>query len=170
MRLFIAFEIDETIRRSLRGISANIGGRPSRIENLHLKLRFIGEQPSYRDAQYAMSAIADMPPVKVRVRRLGHFGDLRDAHVYAAAESTPPLSEYADTLSAELTKRGVPFDSKKFKPHITLARRADLTQTPLPEIDEMNFELHRATLFESRRIRGVLTYIPLYSIELKERR
>lgn len=169
MRLFIAFEIDEPIRRKLRGIASDIDGRPSRLENLHLTLRFIGEQSSYRQAQYAMSAIADMPPVKVCVRRLGHFGDKSDAHVYADVESTPSLTQYADKLSTELTKRGIPFDSKKFKAHITLARRADLTSAPLPQIDEMNFELCRATLFQSTRIRGVLTYIPLYSLTLKER-
>ena len=166
MRLFIAFEIDEKSRKALRSIAAKVGGRPSRAENLHITLRFIGEQPSYRKALLALGAVSDMPQVSARVSRLGSFKDRRDALVYAAVESDPPLAQYADALSAELTRLSVPFDKKPFRPHITLARRANLYENPLPEIDSLSFTLTHATLFESKRIRGVLTYAALSRVKL----
>ena len=54
MRLFIAIQLDDTIKNALTGIqaalrAARVSGNYTKIENLHLTLAFIGE---YDDPDY----------------------------------------------------------------------------------------------------------------------
>ena len=60
---------------------------------------------------------------------------------------------------------------KPFAAHITLMRKADLTeadlQTPLPPV---TFTADRLTLYHSARVQDILRYKPVFEVTLGERR
>lgn len=134
MRLFFAVLIEdhtkhqvgllqETMKRALAG---------QRIawvkeENLHLTLRFLGEQDD-KGMQQAIEAgevVAHQhTPFRFVVRGAGVFPDSRRARVLWAGIEKPiePLYRLAQSLEKELQKRGFPPEDKPFRSHITLAR------------------------------------------------
>ena len=80
MRLFIAIQLDDTIKNALTGIqaalrAARVSGNYTKIENLHLTLAFIGE---YGDPDRVLDAMRTVPftPIPIQLEGFGSFGDL----------------------------------------------------------------------------------------------
>ncbi len=74
----------------------------------------------------------------------------------------------AETVREELGARGVAYDGKPFKPHITLARRVRIPRTDLPPLAfPLNDEASAVTLFKSTLARDGATYKPLYTARLE---
>lgn len=124
MRLFIAILLEENILEELtdfqenlraRGVSGNYTSR----ENLHITLAFIGD---YGDPDAVLDAInsVDFEPFEVKLKGVGSFGDL----FWVGLEDNPELDGYVKRLRRELADHGIPFDKKRFSPHITLVRKA----------------------------------------------
>jgi len=70
-------------------------------------------------------------------------------------------------MREELDVRGIGYDSKPFKPHITLARRARIPRSPLPALafprDDIATDV---TLFKSELSHEGASYKPLYTVRL----
>ncbi|MBQ9719494.1 MAG: RNA 2',3'-cyclic phosphodiesterase, partial [Oscillospiraceae bacterium] len=71
MRLFIAIQLDDTIKNALTGIqaalrAARVSGNYTKIENLHLTLAFIGE---YGDPDRVLDAMRTVPftPIPIQL-------------------------------------------------------------------------------------------------------
>lgn len=119
MRLFIAIALSEEMRRALGDVqrqmkARGVVGNYTPNENMHLTLAFIGEYPDPDDVP--------LPPVKpfeIRLDGFGCFGELW----WAGLEQCPPLQKYVQALRHALSEEGIPFDRKRFSPHITLLRR-----------------------------------------------
>ncbi len=81
--------------------------------------------------------------------------------LWAGVRPCDALTDYQSRLAAALREAGFPLEEAEYRPHITLARqvRSALPDLSVPEIP---FPVTHATLFESTRIDGVLSYIPLY--------
>lgn len=115
--------IQETMKRALAG---------QRIawvkeENLHLTLRFLGEQDEHgmQKAVEAGETVArQQVPFRFVVRGAGVFPDTRRARVLwvGIEEPVEPLYLLAQSLEHELRERGFPAEEKPFRSHITLAR------------------------------------------------
>ena len=73
-------------------------------------------------------------PVALASDGLGKFGRASDATLWLGIAPTRELDDLAERLRDELASRGVPFDAKPFKPHITLARRARIPKASLPPL------------------------------------
>lgn len=70
-------------------------------------------------------------------------------------------------LELELEKIGIEKEVKPFNPHITLAREATLKEDFIilkqnTKVENREISVENISLFESTRINGKLTYIPLY--------
>ena len=75
----------------------------------------------------------------------------------------------AARLRDELDARGVAFDGKAFRPHVTIARRASLPEGELPHLEfPLDDEARCVTLFKSILAPSGATYKPLYTVELGE--
>lgn len=119
MRLFIAIALSEEMRRALGDVqrqmkARGVAGNYTPAENMHLTLAFIGEYPDPDDVP--------LPPVKpfeIRLDGFGCFGELW----WAGLAQCPPLQRYVQALHHALSEEGIPFDRKRFSPHITLLRR-----------------------------------------------
>ena len=73
----------------------------------------------------------------------------------------------AADLRRALTERGIAFDTKPFRPHITLVRRAKLPRGTLPTLDfPAPAQAKRMTFYKSTLSAEGATYKPLYSVDL----
>ena len=123
MRLFIAIPFTNEIRKELQRFQndlkrAGMTGRFSPVENLHLTLAFIGE---YADPQDILDIMEQIPfeAFDLSLEGFGHFHDL----YWAGIANCPPLAAYVRRLRRALAENEIPFDRKKFSPHITLVRK-----------------------------------------------
>ena len=142
MRLFAAIELNKEMKKSLMDIQEQfrclgIRGNYTRPENLHLTLAFIGEYPEPDEALEAMSSLS-FHPVELRLRGLGSFGELW----WAGLEESAELHALARQLRRTLAQAGIPYDKKKFLPHITLLRKPEYRRAP----DFSQIELPRASM------------------------
>ena len=95
-------------------------GRYTQYHHLHLTLSFIGE---YSDPDNILEIMERVhcEPVKLTLSGyIGNFGDL----LWAGIEQCPELDRYVKQLRHALADAKIPFDRKKFHPHITLLRNA----------------------------------------------
>ena len=165
MRLFIAIPFSEEFKGALIRVQnemrANgVRGNFSRAENLHVTVAFLGE---VEDPMPAMKALASVPVPTLRLTSgpLGNFGEL----LWIGLQRNPALEQYVHEVRAALAVAGVPFDNKKFRPHITLVRRADwpyqVLVEELAEVRRVRMNVDRVCLMKSERINGQLTYTVL---------
>lgn len=127
MRIFAAIALPEDVRAAFGEAISNLkrqhpgAGRWSRAENLHLTLAFIGEVPPAA-AQEAAAALAEADSVMLswKMDRFGTFGRLKI--LWCGLEDSRPAEALAAAVRAKLSERGIAFDAKPFRAHITLAR------------------------------------------------
>lgn len=175
MRAFIALQLptrflDETAGLS-RCLSAQIKGRYMPRQNLHITLAFLGDidESQAQNAVTALDCVSGLfASIPLQSDGLGKFGRKNDATLWMGIGPKDDLAALANAVRSELTNRGVPFDDKPFVGHITLARRAKVTEAdfaslPFPNPDTAS----TITLFKSELSSEGATYKALYSVELK---
>ena len=96
---------------------------------MHVTLAFVGNVPetTLGDAAAAAKEAADATRAfELRVAGLGQFPERGRPHVVWLGFTEPgPLVDLAERTRRALAARGVPFDDKPFRPHLTLARVRD---------------------------------------------
>lgn len=161
MRTFIALELpyefqDETTALA-RQLSRQISGRFMKRETYHITLAFLGEtneetaqqvidtleqtvfiyrrcQSGQHEQNLVHETGAETQNITLIPKGLGKFGKPQDATVFLELQQTDRLSFFVKALRQELTERNITFDQKKFRPHITLARRAKISSNALPQL------------------------------------
>jgi 2'-5' RNA ligase len=125
LRLFYALWPDDATRYELMQLQALVTGRKTRLENLHLTLAFLGQQPS-EQLPALKNILAALPrtPIPLVLNRVGYFP--RNKIAWAGMHEIPiALTELHQSLTNALIQNRIAFDNKStFKPHITLAREA----------------------------------------------
>jgi RNA 2',3'-cyclic 3'-phosphodiesterase len=135
VRLFVALEVGSEVRDSLTGLieelravdaaAAKNKARWVRVENLHMTLKFIGNVGDGRLDQIreALSEVRPGNAVEMRFRGLGFFpNDSRPRVLWAGVQAAPDLASLADEIDARLGQLDIPRETRKFTPHLTLAR------------------------------------------------
>ena len=130
MRLFVALDLPAGVRASLSELTAQLkkscdGPRWVRLEGAHVTLKFIGEVPDERVGliRSALLEVHRHAPVEMRFARLRFFPNDRHPRVFwAGIEAGPALAVLASAVEATLEPLGIPRETRKFQPHITLAR------------------------------------------------
>ena len=129
MRLFVAAELpDEMAEAACETIASLrdcVRGRFVPPENLHVTLAFIGEYPDPDAVLDAMKA-ARPAPFLLTADGIGSFGGAW----WAGIRPTDALTAYAARLRRALASALIPYDKKKFTPHLTLIRRPDRERIP----------------------------------------
>ena len=122
MRLFIAVLPDNGIkdevymmqrRLQMQGVKADFSSR----ENLHLTLVFIGE---HGDPGYVSDVLSDIHLESAKITIEGF--SISDGSFRAVIRDDPGLTADVKRIRKALSDNGIPFDRKKFSPHITVAR------------------------------------------------
>ena len=159
MRLFVAIRLSDGLREALACVQESlrrqgVRGNYTPVENLHLTLAFIGEYP---DALEALEVVRSVPfePFELRLQGIGAFGDLW----WVGLERSEPLAACVRGLRHALAGAGIPFDRKRFSPHITLVRRAVCAaDMPGVAVPPASMTAGRAALMHSRRGKNGMIY------------
>lgn len=164
MRLFIAIDPPEEIREQLSRLCTGVeAARWVRREQLHLTLRFLGEQPqgALEDIKSALGCVT-FAPLTLALCGVGIFplGKPRYAKVlWAGIEPAQPLREIKARIDQALLPAGAPPDEERtFSPHITLARFKQ------PPERDLNFWLQSHYSLASSKFQA--TAFTLYASEL----
>jgi 2'-5' RNA ligase len=125
IRLFTAIDLPSPLRLMLQAMGQGIpGARPVAQDQIHLSLRFIGEVDGgmARDIVGALSEIRS-PSFSLSIRGVGHFPPRGTPRVlWAGVSESPELSLLQSRIERRLVACGLPHDTRKFYPHVTIAR------------------------------------------------
>lgn len=139
LRLFVAIEPSELVRRRLAGLRADLERMADRAhgevkwvatENVHLTLHFLGAVPEDRldGVKEAIAAAAgSAAPLHLELKGAGGFPNARRPRVLWAGLSGDlvPLAKLVEELGRRLGPLGFPADERPFSPHLTLGRARD---------------------------------------------
>lgn len=178
IRLFVALPIPVDVRARLKAVQSGLaGGRWIDPENMHLTLRFIGDmlEPDARDLGMALSEI-HVPAFELTLSGIGHFDKRGFVHsVWARAEKSEALLHLQSKIESVVVRAGARVETRKFTPHVTLARLKD---TPLERIGPWletqgalsvpSFPVGEFVLYQSERGHGGARYTPLAEYPLLE--
>ena len=123
-RLFVAIELPERVKDELRSMQPDCPGlRPTKTDNLHLTMHFIGVADTQRIAA-ALAPIGSMAECfDITLTSVGTFSSRgRGLIVWTGIEPDARLSQLHFDLGVLLQSVDVAVDTRPFKPHITLAR------------------------------------------------
>ena len=133
-RMFCAVELPEEVRRQLeehilklRKAVPDAAASWSRVENIHLTLKFFGnvaldQIPAISAA--AARTVAEFSPFPIGIGNTGVFPRPSRAQVLWIGVSDPSgkLSALQERLENECAAEGFPKEDRAYRPHLTIAR------------------------------------------------
>ncbi len=170
MRLFIALRLSPGMEKAVAELQDSlyrqgVRGNFPPPENLHVTLAFIGEYPDPDAVLDAMETV-DFAPFPLELSGVGRFGDLW----WAGLAESPALADTVRRLRKALAEAGIPFDRKKFSPHITLGRKLrfpDENRIPGPP-RKVGMTVDKLSLMESVRGKNGMIYTEIGFVPAKE--
>ena len=137
MRLFIALDIDESIRERLARFVEGVQGlapdaRWVKADSLHVTLKFIGEQPdtAVEPIRQKLEAVA-ASAVAIQLHGYGFFPTAKSARVFwIGMDAAPQLTVLASAIDDQMAALGIPKEDHVFSPHLTLARGSGRSGSP----------------------------------------
>lgn len=167
-RLFTGLELPESLAVELSMMRGGLSGaRWIDAENYHITLRFIGDiGASDAHEVHAVLERIRRPAFTVTLNGLGAFGGDRPRAIVATAKASPPLVELQAEQERLMRRLGIPAETRKFAPHVTLARLRQVS--PLAVADYLSlrgwlasraFEVRHFTLFSARDSVGGGPYV-----------
>lgn len=178
MRAFIGIPFKQEVIEYLEEIKVDAlshasKSNPSRKENFHLTLLFLGEIDYYQqnDIEDSLDVTSNEEKFEIVLGKVGTFTRGKESILWVGVSQGV---NYLNSLHNKVVKcvndTGFDFKQTSFKPHITLARRVvfddgfnikDIKTKPIV------VKVDRIHLYESHRVNGVLTYTPRKTIYLK---
>lgn len=157
-RLFVGIRPPPPIRDMLIDrMEALDGARWQDDDQLHVTLRFIGEVDARRaDDLVASLDSVESSPFPLSLAGVGHFERKGRAHtLWAGLGESEALRRFQGRVEAACRRAGVPPETRKFAPHITIARLNGGTAPPGPwiarhgDLASQPWIVDAFTLFES---------------------
>lgn len=124
IRAFVALTLPDDVAGALTAAQAGLpSGRAVEASSFHVTLAFLGEQPEpvVEDVHYALAAIR-AEPFALRLSGLGLFDEGRSSVLHAEVAPAPALSHLREKVVQAARDGGLPFERRRFRPHVTLAR------------------------------------------------
>lgn len=134
------------------------GGRVMRGETLHATLVFVGElERSRLEALQLAAQEVDGERFALCFDEARYWGHNHIA--YAAPRDVPQqLARLVGALEQRLARHHFKFDRREYKPHVTLLRNAQWSDTPLPEMRRVCWQANDFALLQSVQQDGVASY------------
>ena len=160
MRLFIAIQLSEKMRMAISDVQEDlrrqgVRGNYTPRENLHLTLAFIGE---YNDPDRVLDILEQVPmeSFEISLDGMGAFGDLW----WIGLTPSKAMQSYVRLLHRAMAEGDIPFDRKRFSPHITILRRAsvDIAKVKIQPVERVSMVAVHASLMRSDRGRNGMIY------------
>ncbi|HLW76211.1 MAG TPA: RNA 2',3'-cyclic phosphodiesterase [Bryobacteraceae bacterium] len=159
MRLFTAIDIAPAVRENLEALLAKL--KPlarigwTRVDNLHVTTKFIGEWPEEKldEMKRALAAAARSGPIEIAIRGVGWFPNHRHPRVlWTGVDAGSALEALAHSTEDAAHSIGVAKEDRQYSPHLTLARirervSLDALQRALAPLEAHEFGAFRAEHF-----------------------
>lgn len=137
MRLFLAVNVDPTVRRAIIEATSPLRDAAPSLSwvdeaRVHLTLKFLGEQPP--EAVPSLSECVDRVAQRhsrfnMRLGEIGAFPNFRRARVvWMGIEREPRLELLHHDVEVASEALGFPLEGRAFRPHLTLARVKERTE------------------------------------------
>lgn len=182
-RTFVCIEIPDSIRERIGALQQSLkktGGQASWVKpaNIHLTLKFLGDVRRARidDLKAGLGrAAAGIGPVEIEVGGAGCFPSPRSPRVLWVGLASLPgeLTRLHKRIEDELEREGFPRESKRFSPHLTIARLrspqngGELADRLIAEgFAVEQFAANEVILMQSQLSPGGSIYTPLAVINL----
>lgn len=158
MRLFIAIQLSDEMKKALVACmhdlkKQGVEGNYVPAQNLHMTLAFIGE---YDDPSKVKEVIrrVPLPEFRLTLSEKGNFGNI----LWAGVKGNQKLKTYVKDLRAALSAEGIPFDTEKFVPHITLIRKVSAKKPYQVHLPKADMTVKKASLMKSEQKNGKMVY------------
>ena len=163
-RLFTGLEVPSSIRQLLSlKQSGLLDIRWVDPADFHITLRFIGDiEPRQANDIVEELSRRVWPAPQISVGELKCFGGSKPTALYAEVKPNEELSNIATTQERLMQQLGLPADSRRFTPHITLGRCRKVSansvarylsdQGPVPA--NLAYTPSRLVLYSARESRG----------------
>jgi 2'-5' RNA ligase len=169
MRLFIAINFDEETRNNILAVQRRLKekgrGRFTSPDNLHLTLAFLGDvaEADVGKIEAAMESVS-FPELSLSFEAIGCFR--REGELWwLGLREDPALMKLQKDLTAALRAAGFSPDTKRFRPHITLARDMSIGSVKTGELLPVPFQTtcRRISLMSSNYPARKIEYTELYN-------
>jgi len=173
MRLFAGLTLPDPVIDRLQGMTGGIPGlRWVAPENLHITLRFFGDtdRAQAEDLVGALSRI-EAPALSLSIDGVGLFGlnkRQRQKQLYANVRPDTALAHLNRKIEQVAQQVGYAPESRRFHPHVTLARfrktddgRLDQFLMANAHLFVPDFQVAGFTLFESHMLSDGAVYTPI---------
>lgn len=175
LRVFYAIEFEDEIKeyiykQQIKVKEKSVKGNFSRKENIHLTLKFIGEVQESKVKELARvleKSTKDRNSFYLILNRTGQFKKGSRSIVWVGIEQSKALETLHETLEDQLHYLGYEKETRSFKPHVTIGRQVILKEDISDILLNKKVKVKKISLMESKRVEGVLTYIPIASVYLK---
>ena len=153
MRLFIAVQLNDETKNAVTSAQeklrqSKVGGRYTDTLKLHLTLAFIGE---YGNTDHVLEAMEQVHFESFPLKLGGHIGSFGDL-LWAGLEQSDDLEKLTRQIRHSLAEHHIPFDKKKFNPHITMLRNTQISNHA--DISSLNVDKTVMTVSEVSLIRS----------------
>ncbi len=136
IRLFVAIPLPDPVRTQLALLQSGLrGARWVKPENIHLTLRFIGEVPNdvANDIDSALAEVS-APAFTLQLDGIGNFGRGKRPHaLWVGVVPSKPLAHLQAKIESALVRAGLAAETRKFSPHVTIARLRDVRNARVEE-------------------------------------
>ena len=176
LRLFTGIRLPLYLRQQLSLLQGGIpGARWTNIEDYHITLSFIGnvDEATAEDIDEVLSGIR-IPTFKLSLKGAGCFtrGDT-PGYLWIGIEHNELLHRLKEKIDHILEAHKLPFEKRKYTPHVTVARLKNSTGTEAAEFIQRHnlftggpFEVDEFTLYQSHHVNEGPTYEELTSYPL----
>jgi RNA 2',3'-cyclic 3'-phosphodiesterase len=153
VRLFLAIELEPNARTALVDAIAPLRAAAPTVRwtpdaQLHLTLRFLGEQPpdvADRVGEGVGRVARAHLAFPIEIAGLGAFPDRRRPRVvWAGVAREPRLELLYHDVEVACVDAGVPVEGRAFRPHVTIGRADRIAPAELPRLDRAARDTHLA--------------------------
>ena len=152
LRLFFALPVPAALASQIadwrQGLQS--GGTPVHERDLHVTLAFLGSQPAARLPllREAARQVQGIAPFQLRLDQLGIWSQ---GLLHLAPQEPPPaLLRLQQSLGASLHRHGFVLEPRPYRPHLSLARHAQLRPDTSPV--DFAWTVKRFALFSSTSV------------------
>jgi len=167
-RLFTGIEIPAAVGEQLSYLRGGLpGARWIDRDNYHLTLRFVGDvDMNVAEAIAAGLARIHRPCFALKLSQLGALGTRKPHAVVVKPTTSPPLFELQSEHERVMQRIGLPAETRKYTPHVTLARLRGAAGRDIADYLTLRggftadpFPVERFVLYSSRNSAGGGPYV-----------
>jgi len=172
LRSFVGLPISEPLSSELESLAAELSALdvnrmtwvPS--DNYHITLLFLDTQSPQWLEQFALEIDQqlELEPIEITLSHLMPFPESSPKLLAAMIEENAQLTKLHQDLKRIALNLGVQVERRRFKPHITLARKFPKTgqHLMLPTLEKTTMVASEMFIYESRLRQTGAEYYPLY--------